>query len=121
MVIPEAKEQPMKIDIYYSSSTGLQPGLQEAIKDAIEATSVEVDVNTIEIHTYEEAKAARFMGSPTVRVNGIDVEYGEMEPPEYTTGSRFYNTHEGWKPFPAARRIANSILEALQREGKLQK
>jgi hypothetical protein len=45
-------------------------------------------------------------------VNGVDVEYGPMEPPEYTTGLRLYNSAEGWVSHPSSRRIANAILEA---------
>ncbi len=48
-------------------------------------------------------------------VNGIDVECGEREPDEYQAGTRYYNTHQGWKPFPHARLIANTIIEQQKR------
>lgn len=102
----------MKIAIYYSNATGLRPEFEETVREAVDATGVSAEIETIEIHSYEDAKAVRFMGSPTFRVNGIDVEYGPMEPPEYTTGSRLYNSADGWVSHPSARRIANAILEA---------
>jgi hypothetical protein len=51
-------------------------------------------------------------------VNGIDVEYGEREPDEYQAGTRYYNTPQGWKPYPHARLIANTILEQQEKAAK---
>ena len=86
------------------------------MKQAIEATGVTADVVYTEVTDSEDAKAKRFLGSPSIRVNGIDVEYGDREPDEYQAGTRYYNTPAGWKPFPHAKLIANTILEALHRE-----
>ncbi len=106
----------MKIEYLYSTSVGRQPEVEEAVKLALEATGVEADVDYIEITDSEAAHRAKFLGSPTIRVNGIDVEYGDRPPEEYQAGSRYYNTPEGWKPYPHARLIANTILEVLDRE-----
>lgn len=106
----------MKIEFLYSRSAGRSPEAEEALRLALEATSAEVEVVYTEVDGSEDAKAKRFLGSPSIRVEGIDVEYGEREPDEYQSGTRYYNTPEGWKPYPNARLIANTILEALQRE-----
>ena len=60
----------------------------------------------------EDATEKKFLGTPSIRVEGIDVEYGNRPPEEVQIGTRYYNTPEGWKPFPHARLIANAILEA---------
>ena len=106
----------MKIEFGYSKSTGIGKEADEAMKQAIEATGVAAEVSYIEVTDSEDAKAKKFLGSPSIRVNGIDVEYGEREPDEYQAGTRYYNTPQGWKPFPHARLIANTILEAMHRE-----
>ncbi|MFN0094553.1 MAG: DUF2703 domain-containing protein [Dehalococcoidia bacterium] len=105
----------MKIHFLYSKSTGIQKDADENLKQAIEATGVPSEIEYLEVLDSEDAKAKRFLGSPSIRVNGIDVEYGDREPDEYQAGTRYYNTPAGWKPFPHARLIANTILEQQAR------
>ncbi|MDZ7728400.1 MAG: hypothetical protein U5Q44_09545 [Dehalococcoidia bacterium] len=106
----------MKIQVLYSRQTGRSEQAEEQLKQALEATSVDADVEYIEVDGMEDARDKRFLGTPSIRVAGVDVEYGEREPDEYQQGMRYYNSPEGWKPFPHARLIANAILEAAERE-----
>jgi hypothetical protein len=101
----------MKIDFLYSKSTGRSAEAEEAVRMAIESTDPTIEVVYTEINDSEEAKTKRFLGSPSIRVDGVDVEYGDREPDEYQAGTRYYNTPQGWKPYPHARLIANTILE----------
>jgi len=59
----------------------------------------------------EEAIPIKCIGSPTIRVNGLDVEYREREPEETSAGVRYYNTPAGWKSVPEK----GMILRALER------
>ena len=108
----------MKIEFLYSKATGRGKEAEEALKQAIEATELKVDVVYTEISDSEEAKTKKFLGSPSIRVEGIDVEYGDREPDEYQAGTRYYNTPQGWKPFPHARLIANTIIEISEKQKK---
>ncbi len=108
----------MKIDFMYSKATGRTAEAEEALRLALEATDPTIEVVYTEVEGMEEAKTKRFLGSPSIRVNGIDVEYGDREPDEYQAGTRYYNTPQGWKPFPHARLIANTILEMQAKEAK---
>ncbi|MCY3646215.1 MAG: hypothetical protein OXH07_04495 [Chloroflexi bacterium] len=93
---------------------GQSPGdeAEENLRLAIEATGVTVEVTYTEVLSQEDATTKRFLGTPSIRVEGIDVEYGNRPPEEVQIGTRYYNTPEGWKPYPHARLIANAILEA---------
>lgn len=108
----------MKIEFLYSKATGRGKEAEEALKQAIEATELNIDVIYTEISDSEEAKTKKFLGSPSIRVEGIDVEYGDREPDEYQAGTRYYNTPQGWKPFPHARLIANTIIEISEKQKK---
>jgi hypothetical protein len=108
----------VKIDFMYSKATGRGKEAEEALRLALEATDPSIEVAYTEIEGSEEAKEKRFLGSPSIRVNGIDVEYGDREPDEYQAGVRYYNTPQGWKPYPHARLIANTILEMQQKAQK---
>ncbi len=108
----------MKIEFLYSKATGRSAEAEEALKLALEATDENIEVVYTEVDGTEDARDKKFLGSPSIRVNGIDVEYGDREPDEYQAGTRYYNTPQGWKPFPHARLIANTILELQEREAK---
>jgi hypothetical protein len=110
----------IRIEFFYTRSTGIGPEANQALKEAIEATGAEAEVAYVEVNDSEEASRVRCLGSPTIRVNGVDVEYGEREPEEYSAGTRYYNTPDGWKPYPHARLIANTIVELEHRAGSAQ-
>ena len=107
-----------KIEIEFLYAKGSEKGeaAEEALRMAIEATAAEANVTYTEVESGEDAKVKKFLGTPSIRVNGIDVEYGDRPPEEYQMGTRYYNTPDGWKPHPHARLIANTILE-FQDEG----
>jgi hypothetical protein len=106
----------MKIEFMYSKSTGRGKEAEEALKQAMEATELAVDVVYTEVSDSEDAKTKKFLGSPSIRVDGIDVEYGDREPDEYQAGTRYYNTPAGWKPYPHAKLIANTIIERIAKQ-----
>jgi hypothetical protein len=45
----------------------------EVVRDVLEATGVEVEVNKVLVQSEEQARALRFVSSPTIRVDGQDV------------------------------------------------
>ena len=106
----------MKIEFLFSKSTGRGKEAEEALKQAMEATELKVDVVYTEVNDSEDAKTKKFLGSPSIRVDGIDIEYGDREPDEYQAGTRYYNTPAGWKPYPHAKLIANTIIERLAKQ-----
>mgnify|MGYP001274367164 FL=1 len=108
----------MQIEFLYSKATGRTAQAEEALRQALEATDPTIEVMYTEVDGMEDARDRQFLGSPSIRVNGIDVEYGDRAPDEYQSGTRYYNTPEGWKPYPHARLIANTIVEIQAREAK---
>lgn len=46
----------------------------EAVRDLAREIGVPVDVTMVEVHDAEEARRLGFLGSPTVRIDGLDVE-----------------------------------------------
>ena len=82
------------------------------LREALDESGLsDVQVEETTIRADEEAIAIRCIGSPTIRVNGMDVEYQDREPDETTAGVRYYNTPAGWKSVPEK----GMILRALER------
>ena len=108
----------LEIEFLYARQVGRSAEAEEALQTAIAASGVETNVTYTEVADMEDAKQKRFLGSPSIRVGGFDVEYAEREPDEYQAGTRYYNTYEGWKPYPTAKLIENMIREVAARTAR---
>lgn len=109
----------MKIEVFVTRSCGHREQTQQIVAQAVAESGVgDIEVATVEVEGPEDARTKKVFGSPTVRVNGVDVEYGEREPEETSAGCRFYSTPEGWKPVPTPGMIVRSIATAKAREAR---
>ena len=83
-----------------------------AIADAARATGVRAEVRATGISDPEDAVRRRFLGSPTVRVAGRDVEPGAGERSEYALACRVYDSGTGRAWSPPIEWIAAALREA---------
>ena len=81
----------MKVELFYFDSC---PSYLKALENAREALRLEglpEDVALIAVESEADAQAKRFIGSPTIRINGADVEGPEAEDNGYE--GPCYQTH----------------------------
>ena len=80
------------------------PNYREARAD-IERIAAEeavgLDLRLVEVTSPEQAEALRFLGSPTVRVDGRDVEPGADDRDSFVIACRMYRTDSGLRGQPA--------------------
>lgn len=50
------------------------PKTVELVKECVSELGLDVDFRTVLVTTQEEAEASRFLGSPTVQVDGADID-----------------------------------------------
>jgi len=101
----------MRIEVLYvPGCPNYQPTL-ERIKRVLASESVTDQVRDVPVSTEAEAKALRFPGSPTVRVNGKDVEAKITTCPGLAC--RLYSNGKGIPPEDIVR---SAITEAKQKE-----
>ena len=105
----------MKVEVFFSSACSHRDRTLEIVDEAIAQSGAAADRDVVLVADYEDAKARRCFGSPTVRVDGVDVEYAEREPEEFTTGCRYYNNPEGWVPYPRKELVLRGIQAAARR------
>jgi len=56
---------------------------------------IEPEIRLVEVADPDAAVALRFLGSPTVRVNGVDVEPGAEERRDFAFSCRIYRSEGG--------------------------
>jgi hypothetical protein len=107
----------MRIEIFGARNAPQLEETRRIVDEAVaEAGGDDIVVALVPVESAEEARAKKSFGTPTVRVNGLDVEYAEREPEEYSAGGRYYNTPDGWKPQPSKGMIVRAIQAARARE-----
>jgi len=88
--IHETEKQKIVIDFMYldlsvcTRCQGAEASLEEAIEDVakvLELAGIEVNVNKIHIDSMEKAIQYRFESSPTIRINGRDIQLEARESP----------------------------------------
>jgi len=94
--------------LYVSGCPNYEPAV-ERIRKVVAYESVQVGIRAVSVNTEAEAKALLFPGSPTVRINGEDVE-----PTRATVTSlsfRLYANHNG---IPSEESLRIAISSAKQ-------
>lgn len=91
----------------------------EAARALVERLSnelrIEPHIELIEVADAEAAAALRFLGSPTVRVDGVDVEPGAEARTNYALACRIYPGEQGVSELPHEQ----WLRDALRRAGHL--
>jgi hypothetical protein len=78
--------------------------------EAVRASGLEVEVVSIVVDGAEDAIAKKFLGSPSIRVNGIDVDAPAESETEYGLRCRVYSTHDGHlEGAPSVERIVAAL------------
>jgi mercuric ion transport protein len=80
----------MKVEVLYIAECPHHKPAVEQAREALRAAGMPEIVEEVEVHTKADAEACRFLGSPTVRVNGLDVEPEARGVQHFGFGCRSY-------------------------------
>ncbi|MDD1720610.1 MAG: DUF2703 domain-containing protein [Euryarchaeota archaeon] len=83
-----------KIDILYHEKCSHYPQAIARIKEVLSEEGIEAEINEIQITSKEEAQKYDFLGSPTIRIDGEDLESEEERQAGHTyahDSCRIYN------------------------------
>jgi hypothetical protein len=82
------------------------------VERAIAAASVPVELEVVDVETEEQAKDLRCLGSPSVLVEGIDVEPGASGRRDFTSACRLYRCGRGVQGWPDESWVRSALLMA---------
>jgi len=86
----------------------LLPRLNELVAGADPGAGVELR----RVESIEAAERERFLGSPTVRIDGVDVDPGAADRTDFGLKCRLYRSDEGTSGLPPERWIRDSLAHA---------
>lgn len=103
----------MKIELLYFDGC---PSWMSALKNlhtALKSDGLDTSVELVQVMDNEDAARRKFLGSPSFRINGIDL--WEEERDVYSLSCRVYATSEGMKGSPSVAMLQKRISQMIDR------
>ena len=71
---PKEGSEAVHIRVLYSEGCANTPLTVELVKNVAQDLNIVADIEMVVVHTQEQARELRFLGSPTVQIEGADIE-----------------------------------------------
>jgi hypothetical protein len=108
-----SKHAPL-VEILYFDGCPNHEGALALVEKVAGEIGVEADIRPVEVPDPESATRLRFLGSPTVRVGGRDVEPGVDERTDYALSCRVFRTEQGYAGQPDEQWIREALLRVAE-------
>ena len=83
------------------------------VERVVDETGIPAAIEIVEVASDEEAETYRALGSPTVLVDGRDVDPEPSLTADYSADDRIYRTHRGPSGWPEPEWIRDALLRAV--------
>jgi Polyketide cyclase / dehydrase and lipid transport len=103
------------VEILYFDGCPNHGGARALVERVSRELAIEPELRLIEIPDDDSARQLRFLGSPTIRVNGQDVDPQTGERHDYARSCRVYQTENGFAGQPEERWIRDALERAAGR------
>lgn len=104
-----------RVEVLYFEGCPNHERLVERLPALLARAGVEADVELTRVESAEEAESARFLGSPTLRIDGEDVDPGAAGRTDFGLKCRLFATPQGLRGLPPDHWIADAL--ARRRSG----
>ena len=102
----------MKVELLYFDGCPSYERLLPRLETLVDELAPGVEVTLRRVESPEDAVRESFLGSPTVRVDGVDVDSGASEREDYGFECRLYRVDGATSPLPPEEWIRQALLGA---------
>jgi hypothetical protein len=106
----------VKIELLYFRDCHVYKTALENIQEVIKEKELDTEVDLREIKNDKQALRDKFLGSPTVRINGIDIDPSAQKINKYSMTCRLYLENSVVNELPSKRMIRQAIDKSLIKE-----
>lgn len=99
----------MKIEFLYFDGCPNHEAALTDLKEVLSDADIKDDIQIINILQPEDVSKHRFLGSPSIRINGKDLEITEDESTEYSMRCRRYKNGDRMEGFPSKELISTNL------------
>lgn len=105
----------MRIDFLWYEDCPSHPQARVLLREALQAVGVKAQIVEQKVETQAQAEALRFPGSPTIRINGEDIDPVGAAVARSALTCRTYGWADGrLQPLPEKRRIIAALRRASE-------
>ena len=107
----------MRVEVLYVSGCPSHPAAVKLVREALAAEGVAAEINEVLVSDERMAGELKFLGSPSIRINGRDVAREAQTAKNFALSCRLY---PGSKQIglPPAEMVHRAVLEARQGESR---
>ena len=99
----------MKIELLYFDGCPSYEAMLPRLRELLDHEGVETEIELRRVESLEAAEQERFLGSPTVRVDGEDVDPGADERRDFGLKCRLYRSNEATSGLPPEDWIVTAV------------
>jgi hypothetical protein len=103
--------KPLVEILYFEGCPNHEPA-RALVERTSAALGIETELRLVEVGDDASARRHRFLGSPTIRVNGRDIDLQPPEPGEYSLSCRVFRTEHGTSGQPDPRWLRDALRRA---------
>ena len=101
----------MKVEVLYFEGCPNHAPAIEMVRRVLTREGIEAQIVPVDVQDVETAMTLRFLGSPSIRVNGVDIEPGRQDDPPFF-GCRTYNVQGMTVGVPPEEWLADALRSA---------
>ena len=102
----------MKIELLYFDGCPSYERLLPRLRELVAETDPDLAIELRRVESIEDAERERFLGSPTVRVDGADVDPGAGAREDFGLICRLYRSDGETAPFPPEQWIRTALARS---------
>ena len=80
----------VRVDVLFFEGCPNHAPTAEIVREVVSHLGVDVEMNEIPVESVEDAETHHFLGSPSVHINGRDIEPGAEQRADYALSCRMY-------------------------------
>ena len=108
---------PLRVELLWFKGCPNHTAVRATLAEALAECAPGVSIHDIDATDPAVAQRHRFPGSPTIRVNGRDIDPAFMDPGDYTPRCRLYATPGGLRGLPERAWIYAALRGARASQG----
>ena len=98
-----------EVELLWFSGCANHPAARRMLEEVLAEIAPGIPIRDIDATDQPTAERVRFPGSPTIRVDGRDVDPSYVDPGDYTPRCRLYRTDFGLRGLPDRRWIEDAL------------
>ena len=103
-----------RVEILYFEGCPNHEPARALVERLARQLGIEPEIDLVEVTDPDAAVALRFLGSPTMRIDGLDVEPGAEQRRDFALSCRMYRSERGVSEQPDEHWVREALTEAVK-------